>query len=151
MASLNYILKTLKQYVNVNQDNRLQWLVLYPELNRKVKNREYFSCFRNKDFTFLGVLVFKKTTAEHKNKCNLVDKNTSPLEIQFSKGSKDYVVKEPNFFLKIGVYVCLVAQLRLTLQPHGPQPARLLCPLDSPGKNTGVGCCVLLHTLPWML
>ena len=25
------------------------------------------------------------------------------------------------------------------LQPHGLQPARLLCPWDSPGKNTGVG------------
>ena len=25
------------------------------------------------------------------------------------------------------------------LQPHGLQPATLLCPWDSPGKNTGVG------------
>jgi len=24
------------------------------------------------------------------------------------------------------------------LQPYGLQPARLLCPWDSPGKNTGV-------------
>ena len=27
-----------------------------------------------------------------------------------------------------------------SLQPHGLQPARLLCPWDFPGKNTGVGC-----------
>ena len=27
-----------------------------------------------------------------------------------------------------------------SLQPHGLQPARILCPWDSPGKNTGVGC-----------
>ena len=27
-----------------------------------------------------------------------------------------------------------------TLQLHGLQPARLLCPSDFPGKNTGVGC-----------
>ena len=27
-----------------------------------------------------------------------------------------------------------------SLRPHGLQPARLLCPWDSPGKNTGVGC-----------
>ena len=27
-----------------------------------------------------------------------------------------------------------------TLQPHGTEPARLLHPRDSPGKNTGVGC-----------
>ena len=27
-----------------------------------------------------------------------------------------------------------------SLQPHGLQPARLLCPRDSPGKNTWMGC-----------
>ena len=31
------------------------------------------------------------------------------------------------------------------LWPHGLQPARLLCPWDSPGKNTGVGCHALLQ------
>ena len=29
--------------------------------------------------------------------------------------------------------------------PHGPQPTRLLCLQDSPGKNTGVGCHFLLQ------
>ena len=33
-----------------------------------------------------------------------------------------------------------------SLQPYGPWPARLLCPWDSPGKNTGVGC----HFLSFM-
>ena len=32
-----------------------------------------------------------------------------------------------------------------SLQPHGPEPARLLCPWDFPGKNTGVGCHSLLQ------
>ena len=32
-----------------------------------------------------------------------------------------------------------------SLQPHGLQPSRLLCPWDSPGKNTGVGCHFLLQ------
>ena len=27
-----------------------------------------------------------------------------------------------------------------SLWPHGLQPARILCPWDSPGNNTGVGC-----------
>ena len=31
-----------------------------------------------------------------------------------------------------------------TLQPHRWQPTRFLRPWDSPGKNTGVGCCFLL-------
>ena len=29
--------------------------------------------------------------------------------------------------------------------PHGLQPTRVLCPWDSPGKNTGVGCHALLQ------
>ena len=32
-----------------------------------------------------------------------------------------------------------------SVQPHGLQSARLLCPWDSPGKNTGVGYCALLQ------
>ena len=31
-----------------------------------------------------------------------------------------------------------------SVQPHGLWPARLLCPRDSPDKNTGVGCHFLL-------
>ena len=27
-----------------------------------------------------------------------------------------------------------------SLQPHGLQPARLICPWDFPGKNSGMGC-----------
>ena len=32
-----------------------------------------------------------------------------------------------------------------SLWPHGLKPARFLCPWDSPGKNTGVGCLSLLQ------
>ena len=35
-----------------------------------------------------------------------------------------------------------------SLWPHGLQPARLLCPWDSSGKNTGVGCHALLQGTP---
>ena len=42
--------------------------------------------------------------------------------------------------------ICVCAQLCLTLlQPRGQQPDRLLCPWDSPGKTTAVGCHFLLH------
>ena len=34
-----------------------------------------------------------------------------------------------------------------TLRPHRQQPTRLLCPWDSPGKNTGVGCHFLLQCM----
>ena len=33
------------------------------------------------------------------------------------------------------------------LRPRGLQPTRLLCPWDSPGKNTGVGCHFLLQCM----
>ena len=32
-----------------------------------------------------------------------------------------------------------------SLQPHGLQPTRVLCPQDSPGKSTGVGCHFVLQ------
>ena len=32
-----------------------------------------------------------------------------------------------------------------SLRPHALWPTRLLCPWDSPGKNTGVGCHFLLQ------
>ena len=41
------------------------------------------------------------------------------------------------------VVVCSI--MSNSLKPHGLEPARLLCPWDSPGKNTGVGCHALLQ------
>ena len=35
----------------------------------------------------------------------------------------------------------------LFLRPHGLLPARLLCPLDFSGKNTGMGCHFLLQQI----
>ena len=32
-----------------------------------------------------------------------------------------------------------------SLRLHGMNPARVLCPWNSPGKNTGVGCHFLLQ------
>ena len=44
------------------------------------------------------------------------------------------------------IFTICCAQWCLTLrQPQGLQPARLLCPWNSPGKNTGVGCHSLLQ------
>ena len=34
-----------------------------------------------------------------------------------------------------------------SLRPHGLWPTRILCPWDSPGKNTGVGCHALLQRI----
>ena len=40
--------------------------------------------------------------------------------------------------------MCACSVVSYSLQPHGLQLARLLCPWNFPGKNTGVGC----HFLP---
>ena len=34
-----------------------------------------------------------------------------------------------------------------SLQPHGLESSRLLCPWDFPGKNTGVGCHFLFQEI----
>ena len=45
------------------------------------------------------------------------------------------------------MYICaaVCSVVSDSMQPQGLQPARFLCPWDSPGKNTGVGCHVVLH------
>ena len=45
--------------------------------------------------------------------------------------------------------LCVVASFLLSdsVWSHGLWPARLLCPWDSPGKNTGVGCNFLLQEI----
>ena len=41
---------------------------------------------------------------------------------------------------------CWVASVMFdSVRPHGRQPTRLLCPWDSPGKKTGMGCHFLLQ------
>ena len=51
----------------------------------------------------------------------------------------------------LSLVVCVIHSVMSScLQSHGLQPARLLCPWNSPGKNTGVGCHVLpFPTLGW--
>ena len=50
--------------------------------------------------------------------------------------------------LSCGVRACSVASVVSdTLRPHGLYTTRLLCPWDSPGKNTGVGCHFLLQEI----
>ena len=45
------------------------------------------------------------------------------------------------------VCVCVCSVVSDSLQPYGLQPARLLCPWNFPGKNTGVGYHFLLQRI----
>ena len=56
----------------------------------------------------------------------------------------------PSLFIYLCVCVCVCAHMHTLchiqlLRPHGLWPTRLLCPWDSPGKNTGVGCHFILY------
>ena len=58
-------------------------------------------------------------------------------------------------YSRLGAEICICSSVRSfcvscsvvfnSLQPHGLYLTRLLCPWNSPGKNTGVGCHSLLH------
>ena len=52
-----------------------------------------------------------------------------------------------NEELETQKHMCVGLVAYDSLQPHGPQPTRLLCSWDSPGKNTGVGCHPLLQDI----
>ena len=67
----------------------------------------------------LGARIFRALGLEEKG------------ELRGTEGSVSIVSK-----------VC--AESLQSLQPCGPQPTRLLCPWDSPGKNTRVGSHFLL-------
>ena len=55
------------------------------------------------------------------------------------------LTKVPDGLLSSG-YLCVHASVVFdSLWHHGPQLARVLCPWDSPGNNTGVGCHALLQ------
>ena len=76
-------------------------------------------------------------------------KYTAHLPITFGAGDwRRHCVLEETARLTISLQQYLhvsVTQPCLTLQPYGLQPARLLRPWDSPGKNTAVGCQFLLR------
>ena len=96
-------------------------------------------------FHLLLLLSFKKT---------FLGKNQLLI---FSVAKTDFSTKHFNSKLKLkcvkrehmlkSVRCCFVVDklCPTLLWPCGLQPARLLCPWDSPGKNTRVGCHFLLQ------
>ena len=69
---------------------------------------------------------FSATCTSH-DWCHINDKSTSEL--------------------CVCVCVCVNSVMSNSLWPHGLWPARILCPWDFPGKNTGVGCPFLLQEI----
>ena len=77
----------------------------------------------------------------HPRGCNLA--NEQQLLIKSTGVTKFWLLgpQESSESFKLTSAVCsVVSVMSDSLQPHGQQPTRLLCPWDSLGKNTGVGC-----------
>ena len=74
---------------------------------------------------------------------------TSPTKWQSHEieGLNDFLLRASKAILgpTRGPCVCAGSLQFDSLKPYGLQPTRLLCSRDSPGKNTGVGCHVLLQ------
>ena len=75
--------------------------------------------------------------------------NPKPTTADFSVCLQDHLNQLACIRSFWGVRVCVCAHSVMSdsLQPCGLKPARLLCPWDSPDKNTGVGCHVLLQRI----
>ena len=68
------------------------------------------------------------------------------MDITYSKPCSHSIYKMLWSHRRWHAHVCSVTSVMFNLlRPHGLWPARLLCPWDSPGKNTGVGCHALLQ------
>ena len=75
--------------------------------------------------------------------------NTTVQKHQFFGRSAFFIIQLSHPYMSTGKTMkswklsCLVVSD--SVQPHRRQPTRLLCPWDSPGKNTWVGCHFLLQ------
>ena len=54
---------------------------------------------------------------------------------------------EKLIYIFAWLYVLSHSVVSNSLQPHGLEPTRFLCPWDSPGKKIGVGCRSLLQRI----
>ena len=80
------------------------------------------------------------------------DKKSSAEVTEFKKCVKTPIVKSLNHDVSSGslssfIRGCMLSRFSRVqfFATHGLQPSRLLCPRDSPGKNTGVGCRALFQ------
>ena len=82
----------------------------------------------------------------HKVLDTTVQVNSRTLKIPFSsKDPHPLISKIRNLGMLLDLFLLptlygICTQSCLTLQPHGLQPTRLLCPWNFPDKNAGVGC-----------
>ena len=76
------------------------------------------------------------------------------ISLKYLLGSGVASLVDVYFFSFVCYCVCVCMSalnhfscVQTLCDPYGLQPARFLCPWDSPGKNTGVGCPALLQVI----
>ena len=77
----------------------------------------------------------------------MITQNVFSLPLSLSRIKKPVPISLHGFHIYIHACVLNHFSHECLLQPYGLLPTRLLCPWDSPGKNTGVGCHVLLQRI----
>ena len=77
--------------------------------------------------------------------------NPKPTTADFSACLQDHLNQlaciRSFWCVCVCVCVCVHSVMSDSLQPYVLKPSRLLCPWNSPDKNTGVGCHVLLQRI----
>ena len=107
-------------------------------------------------FTFFHLFLPRDSQFLHEAGCSLCSNIYVSQRILKSNKTRSLLtklifvkhLKQCLVYDKLLVVIIMYAQVTEscpTLQLHGLQPARLLCPQNFPGKNTGVGCHFLLQ------
>ena len=93
----------------------------------------------------IGISVPESVIVHHCFPCfeNWHEKKTSSVLCSFWGGVESN--HEINTAGGSGTHVLCCSVMANSLWPHGPYPARLLCPWDFPAENTRVGCHFLLQ------
>ncbi|XP_069423289.1 inhibitor of nuclear factor kappa-B kinase subunit alpha isoform X1 [Ovis canadensis] len=121
--------------------------------HEKIKKKDPKCIFACEEMT--GEVRFSSHLPQPNSLCSLI---VEPMENwlqlmlnwdpQQRGGPVDLTLKQPRCFVLMDHILNLKSlQSCPTRRPHRRQPTRLLRPWDSPGKNTGVGCHLLLQCM----
>ena len=104
----------------------------------KIRNQEKIC--KTKSWLFEKIIKMAKSA-------RITEKKRERTQIINIRNNTGNIITDPMGIIRVikkerSVYHSVVSY---SLWPHGLQPARLLCPLDSPGKNTATCCHFLLQ------
>ena len=76
-----------------------------------------------------------------------VEKDLNTVFKEFLRIKGFAILLEWLFIWSAAAAAAVASVMSNSVRPHRQHPTRLLCPWDSPGKNTGVGCHFLLQCM----